>query len=381
MKFSANRSTLVEALTVTGKAINTINILPILSSYLFKIKNDRVEITGGSMDIFIKNTIEIPPSELNLAIAIPKNKILDLIKDSPNQLIDFDILQNNDLETDKAITNLKITTTLGEYLIPIEPGEDYPYMKIENPKHFSITQENLLSGTDRTVFACGNDSLKVELTGVYMKLVADKIEFAGANGSIISCMSFPVETKDTIENAFIVPQKVLTIIQGMPMEEQVEVMVTDRHIKFDLSSDVSVEAMLVDGKYPDHHSFVPTDLPYHLHIRRSMITGSIKRVVRFSDYDNMVVLEISPNNCKISSKNDFGDKAEENLTIIHKNGDVRIGMSGELLLKAFNRMAADNIMISFSGPSNAMVLRDSEDSAVVNTVENMICIGPMRLDD
>lgn len=378
MKFSANRTVLVEALTVTGKVISR-GVLPILSSYLFKIQDDKIEITGGGtgMEIFIKSKIEIPPSGLNISIGIPKENLFDLIKDSPSQLIDFEIVENTDLIES---LRLKVKTSLGEYMIPIERGEDYPFMNIENPVSFPIPQKELLAGIDKSVFACGDDSLKPEYTGVYMNFIDNSIEFAATNGHMVTTITTPVDTAIVGQKTMLVPQKVITAIQSLPMDELITVMMSDRHARFNLSEDLSVEAILINEKFPDHKAVIPVQHPYHLNIRKTMLSGSVKRVTRFSNKStNEILLSISNDALSVSSEDlDFGEKAEETLQVKYPSEEiVNIRVSGKYLLSCLNRIYTDDVSISFKGPANALILRDADESTKVNTVDNLILLMPM----
>jgi len=379
MKFSANRNELLEALTITGKAIGT-SIIPILGSYLFKINDDKIEVTGGSMDLYIKNTIEIPPSGLTVAIGVPKSKLFDLIKDSPNQLIDFEIIKNEDLAPEKIVLTLKVTTSIGEYIIPIEPGDDYPFMKIEDPTDFTISQKNLLTAIESTLFACGDDSLKVEITGVNVKLEGTKVEFAATNGFIVSTRTVELGEPSAIKNAFLLPQRVLSVLQSSPSDENIKVRVTKRNVEFRLSDDLTIESMLLDAKFPDHKSVIPTDHVNHLVIRKAQLYGSVKRVSRFSDATTtMISLDITENQCIISTDNDYGEKAEETFAVDKTKGEVKISMSGKQLLASLGKITSDNILISFDGPDNVMLFRHTDDLAVISSKENLILIVPMHL--
>lgn len=379
MKFSINRLELLEALTVTGKAISPIGILPILSSYLFDISDDKIRITGGSNDLTINYNLEIVPCGINKSIAIPKTKLFDLISDSPNQPIEFEIRETQ-VKGQLVPSSVKIKTSIGKYVIPVVSGEDYPFLSIENPTSFSIPKDTLIKGIETTLFACSNNESMPAITGVYVYLEGDKVEFASTNRFVVAAKSLALTEALMSRRSMILPKKILNALLSLPSEETIGVMVTDKNIRFSLSPNISVESVLIDATFVDYRNVIPTNQQNHLVIRKSQLYSSLKRVNRFSDLGtSQLIVEFAENSCNISTNNDLGDQADETLEINYTGGSIRIGMSGKLLMESLNRIRTDNVSISFSNPSEPFILRDSDNNTAVNTKQNMILVMPMDL--
>jgi len=335
------------------------------------------------MDIFINYDIEIPPSGLKLMIGIPQQKLFDLIKDSPNQLIDFEVYENIDLETDKVVTNVKVTTMMGEYVLPIEKGDDYPFMKIENPLDFTLGKTELLSGIERTVFACGDDTLRPQLTGVMVKFNETGVCYTATNTHVISSFTFPIKERVEVLDEFIVPNKAFSVLDGLPMDDTIKVSLSERNIKFQITQEISVESILISERFVDYLAVIPTKQKNHLTIRKSQLLGSVKRVSKFSDLGTShIAIDLSHNKCKITSNNNIGERAEENLVVDYTTGEeIRFGISAAYLMKSLGRIPTDNVSISFDSPMRPIILRDKDENTEVNTKENFILVMPMNLGE
>lgn len=376
MKFITNRNDLLEALTLTGKVIGTSTLIPLLLNYLLKISGDTIEVTGGSSDIYIKNVISIQESELNVSIAVPKPRLFDLIKDLPNQPLNFEIIG-----FDTKAPTLKLQTFQGEYIIPIEPGIDYPSMEFKNPAQFNISSENLLSGFNKTIFSCGEDDLRPALTGVLIKFVADSVVYVSTNTNTLSTVTLPITEKIDLKSNFIVPVKVLKIIQDLPFGETVQVDVTNNSIQFTISPELVVQALLINERFPDYETVIPTDNELHFQVDRLQLLSSVKRVSKFSNAVSvMVTFDLSANNLQIASNDvDLGNAAKENLTITYNDGPLVIGLSGKYLSEILRNIKTPNVSFSLKSPNRAVVIKEVDDNLTLNNKENLILIMPMYL--
>lgn len=216
MIFQTTRNELLEALTITGSVVGTSTLVPILSNYLFRISNTKIEITGGSMDVYIKNVLDIQESGIEACIALPKARIFDLLKDLPNQPLKVEIAGLKSKSPTIIITSLQ-----GEYVIPIEDGETYPFMEFSKPLKIAISSANLLAGLDRTTHSCSDDQLRPAITGVYLSIKNDCVEYVSTNTNILSTITVPITDGSGVETDLIIPVKVLKILQNMPFDEMV----------------------------------------------------------------------------------------------------------------------------------------------------------------
>jgi len=385
MKFTAQRTTLLEALKVTGTVIGT-SYLSILSSYLFIVNDDEIEVTGGSTDIFVRNVIKIEPSGIKISIAIPKDKLFDLVKDSSSQVISFEIIKNDELiksAGDTNSTSAKITTIEGEYILPIENGEDFPTMVVENEVEFSLSSENLLQGMEKTIFAVGEDMLRPELTGILMKVENSKIEYVATNTHILSTFSIPLEKPIEIRKTFILPGKTAKLLQGLPFDGDCKIMASDKNLQIFIKPDLCVQALLVSGKFPDYECVIPNKQHLHLNVDRQQFIGSVKRVSKFANViTTQIVLTLTTNRCKIDSYDvDFGQRGEETLVVDYDGEVLEIGCNGKILLSILNKLKTENVSISFSQPNRAIVIREFNDEMVLNSKEDLMLLMPLFLKD
>ena len=105
MKFSVEKTTLLQSLLHVNKAIPTRSTLPILSCALFEIKNKKLSIRATNLEVYISVNINIEKTEAG-NIAIPLNTLIDITSAMPEEFLYFDV---------SDIGKINIKSTCGKY--------------------------------------------------------------------------------------------------------------------------------------------------------------------------------------------------------------------------------------------------------------------------
>lgn len=370
MKFIVSKTLLADALGITGKAVSPNNVVPVLASYLFRIKNNSLEITGSNLQIFITKQISIEGNDFEALVALPASRLYNLVKELPEQPLQFLIE-----ETDG---NYKTTLTAssGTYVFPAEPGKDYPDMKNAKEVSFTIEARELLAGIGKTMFACSTDELRPAMTGVLVSFKENQVTYTATNSAILSTYSFEVDV-DT-DRSFIVPAKILSILQGLSGSKLIFVQLDKKSIVFNIDENTVLKSRLIDEKYPDYGSVIPKDNTNLFTTDKSELTGSLKRITQFAEGNHhKVTLQIDEFNCSIKTENSMGETAFETLKHHYSGVPIEIGIDGKNLLNCLAKMDTEMISLSFSTPKKAMLLR--EIGPEVSDDTNLMLLMPLTI--
>ena len=137
---------------------------------------------------------------------------------------------------------------------------------------------------------------------------------------------------------------------------------------------------LIEGRYPNYNSVIPTQNPYRVTIDRQSFISTIKRILIFSSQSSALIkLHLSENQIIVSGQDlDYSTSAEEKLACEYQGNEINIGFSGTFLLDILNNMVGENVMIELADPSRAGVLVPVEQ----NENEDMLMLlMPMMLND
>lgn len=373
MKFIITKSRLLEALVITGKCISKGGLLPILESYLFTIENQTLTVTGSNLEVFLSKQVTIEGDKVNSLIALPAARLIDLVRELSEQPLMFVISEAKIANTDYI--NVSLTTGSGTYNFQASDGKDYPAFPKTDAVSFTINGEDLLDGINRTVFACKKET-ESPLSGVLVSFDNGKVSYTGCNGGALSTCSFKVDAKSL--DSFIIPTRVLSILQVLNVGAELKVMLDKKGIIFQINETTVLMSRLFDGQYPDYKAIIPTRNNNILTIDRAALSGSLKRVTMFSEgFYHKVNMVINEKELYITSENSLGETAQETLNSEYVGEEISIGMDGKFLLTCLSKLSDEQITISFSKPTKPVLIREKETAVALKS--DLMLIMPIPI--
>ena len=206
MRFSVSSSDLLKKLQVTGGAIGSNPVLPILEDFLFSIQGSQLIITATDLETAITTQLEVE-ADKDGTVAVPAKILLETLKALPQQPITVDVDESN--------FNIEITSSYGKYKLAGENGEEFPTIpEADGPAALTIPGFKLTQGINKTIFATSNDELRPAMTGVYFQLENEALTLVATDAHKLVKYSF----KDLDINSsasFIVPKKALNLLKGI----------------------------------------------------------------------------------------------------------------------------------------------------------------------
>lgn len=376
MKFTVNRKELLEALTLTGRAINK-SIIPAIMGYRFNINQNKLTVTGGNMEIYIHNTIDIV-SAIDKLLIVPKDKIYNLLRELNDPSLKLEITSN---VTEKIeVLRLIITSQSGKYNIPVEKGDDYPSFPTREAINFNVKSTDLERGIDKTMFACASDDHKPSLTAIYLRVSNGKAVYVAANGAVLS--SQPIGTPEVGESQdFLLPKSSAAIIKDLPKDEEVRIEASDSSITFHLFDGLIFQSLLVDDKFPSYKPNIQVENDKHLHIDRSLLMSSIKRVTMFSSERQYygIALKFSSNTLQVLINNNEEGAAIESLPCTYDGADITVGFNGKTLLTSLDKIDGEVVYFDFTNERLGVLLHNG--SIDLQEKENFILVMPVSLHE
>jgi len=148
MKFNVSSSALLSALQSISKVIASKNTLPILDSFLFNLEGERLTITASDVETRLVTTIDVVSSTGSGLFAIDAKRLLDPLKELPEQPLVFNINDDN--------MTVNVDYQNGKFSIPGQKGDTYPQQKPLGDNAVSLTLESqiLLNGISRALCYC-----------------------------------------------------------------------------------------------------------------------------------------------------------------------------------------------------------------------------------
>ena len=237
---------------------------------------------------------------------------------------------------------------------------------------------SLSSSIVQTIFASGNDELRLSLTGVYVQLYKDNVVFVATDANRLVKIE-KTDVKPGVEASFILPKKALNLLKSsLPQDD------SECHVDFNDSNafftfgDVRLICRLIDERYPDYRAVIPTENPNKLTVNRTDFLNSVKRISIFGNKStNQINIKITGSELTISAEDiDMSNEAVERLGCDFAGEDMEIGFNSKLLIELLQNISTPDIIIELSTPNRAGIILPNQNMDDENL---LMLIMPMMI--
>ena len=375
MKFNVSSKTLYSYVSAVSKVINSKNALTILNNFLFELSDNTLTITASDLENTLVAHLEVMDAEGEGKFCVDARRMVDLLKEMPDQGISFDINDDN--------LAVEIVYPSGNYSFIAINGNEYPSNESVDEStdiiEFTCPTEQIIKGIDNTLFAVGNDDLRPQMVGILWDIKPDAITFVATDTRKLvkyrNAMSAP-----GVEGSCILPIKPATVIKNVfAKEDEVKVTLEPKSATFE-SPSYKFNCRFIKGSFPDYNRVIPVKNPYVITVDRQSFLNAVRRVGVFVDQGHgLVKFKIEKDQLTMkATDNNFCTSAREVVPCDFTGTEMIIGFSAPYLIEIFNTISTTDILIKLSDPSRPGVFVPSENS---ENSELLMLLMPMTVSD
>ena len=375
MKFNVPSKTLYNYVSSVSKVINSKNALAILNNFLFVLDDNTLTIIASDLENRLAARVPVTEVEGNGSFCIDARRLVDLLKEMPDQGITFNIDDNT--------LAVEITYPSGNYNLIALNGNEYPSNNNDDEDieklEFTCPTEQLIKGIDNTLFAVGNDDLRPQMMGILWDIKPDAITFVATDTRKLvkyrNEMSAP-----GVEGSCIIPIKPATVIKNVfAKEHEVKVTIEPKSATFE-SPSFTFNCRFIKGTFPDYNRVIPANNPYTLTIDRHSFLNAVRRVGVFVDPGHgLVKFKLTPDKLIMKAQdNNYLTSAWESVPCDFTGSEMVIGFSAPYLIEIFGTLSTSDIVIKLSDPSRPGVFLPSENDT---DSELLMLLMPMTVSE
>ncbi len=356
MKFSIEKSVLLNSLQQLSKAVPPRSTLPILSAVLFESFDGILELRTTDLGISITIKLSIESNE-KTKIAIPINKLTEITHEMPEGNIDFEI---------SDIGKVIIKSAYGQYTIMGESAENYPSKQvITDAKGITLQSDLFQKIIDQTTYAVSREEIKPALQGVYFHVNENSLRAVSTDGHRLVRYTINDLVAGDFKGDVIIPAKFLSIIKNyLPANKEVNLLMDANHVKIVLDNTI-ISTRIIDQKYPDYENVIPKDNDKKVLIDKAEFSASVRRVSIFSNKSTrQIKLSFSENTVTISTEDPENiTTGNESIQCKYSGDPLTIGYNAAYLREVLMHQGGEEILIKLKTSVNAgiFVPQKSED--------------------
>ena len=374
MKFNVSSSALLSALQSISKVIASKNTLPILDSFLFNLEGDKLTITASDVETRLVTSVDVVSPEGSGIFAIDAKRLLDPLKELPEQPLVFDINDYN--------MALNVDYENGKFNIPGQRGDAYPQQKPLKESAFSLTLESqiLYNGINRAFFATAEDELRPVMNGIFIDIQQENLIFVASDGHKLARLRNS-SIRSGERASFILPKKPANMLKNILSKNTDNVVVTfDENNAYFKTPMFEMVCRLIEGRYPNYEAVIPTENPNTATIDRLSFMTALKRVSVFSSQaSGLVKVELLENEMVVSAQDiDFSTSAEEKIVCQYTSSPLSIGFKASYLIDILANISSVNVVLRLADSTRAGVLVPAENE---ENEDLLMLLMPMMLND
>ncbi|MEI6347697.1 MAG: DNA polymerase III subunit beta [Bacteroidota bacterium] len=374
MKFIVSSQQLSKSLQSISGVITTNSTVPIIQNFLFIITGDTLSVSATDLETTMTTSLLLSKSEKDGSIVVQSKLLMDTIKNLPDIPIIFNI--------DQEKYTVEIVANEGSYNLACFNADDFPMQKnMENANFVELPSSLVKTAISKTLFATGNDEMRIAMTGVFCDLSAENVTFVATDAhKLVRYRRSDVNSSSSF--SFILPKKPLIQLKNNVVDDDSNVRIeyNDVNVRFIFSNYV-LTARLIDGKYPNYEAVIPTNNPNVLYIERVSFLNSLRRVSIYSNPSVMQVrLKLSLNSVVLTAEDpELSNLAIEKLNCNYNGDDMEIGFNAKFLQEMLGNIETPEVKLEMSQSNRAGILYPV-DNANVNE-EILMLVMPVMLNN
>ncbi len=364
MKFVCTQHDLNINLALVSRAVPTRPTHPVLANIKIEATTDgdRILLTGFDLSLGIQTSFIATSVEESGVLTLPAKLLNDIVAKLPSGEITLD---------DEAGENLiTISSVSGRYQMRGMSAEEFPELpSIEDGETNQLSATDFIDGLKGSLVACSQDETKQILTGVYLKVNAECLEFAATDGHRLGIVEvYPSTTEDRSPasggGAFevTVPAKALRELDKMlgssrQEGDKLELQLEQGQVVF-AWGDQKLTTRTLEGKYPDYRLLIPKQFQRQITLDRKQLLSALERIAILADQTNLVKFSIDSANGSIALSVEAQDRGNgrELLSAQITGADLDIAFNVKYLMDGLKILPTQEIVISLNGSLEPVIL-------------------------
>ena len=366
MKFTAEKSQIVDSLQNAAAVAERRQTIPILANLRLMASSGKLEVTATDLEIQIKSYSELLSIEEEGETTVSARKMSELCRSLPDA-------ENVDFELKDGKLTVSSKNFHGDFATI--SADDFPELEVnEEQESVEIQSSALKRILTKTSFSMASQDVRYYLNGLLLELAGGELKGVATDGHRLALSASKTEGNG-LEMRNILPRKaVLELAKLLSSEDTpIEMLVGPTYIGIKTES-LCFSSKLIDGKYPDYEKVFPSGEPLPLKVGKETLQSALSRAsVLSNEKYRGVRFELSKGSLKLTANNPEQESAEEVLEVDYQGTDLEVGFNIGYLIDVLGSLEEDTVKFEFYGEDSSCVIKEP------SSEKEVYVIMPMRL--
>ena len=353
MRFTILQQDLLPPLQSVSRSVGVHSTLPVLGNVLLSVEEKKLKIAATNLEIGVIKFISIT-DEIVGEITVPAKTLVEAVSGlGPSKVT---------LESAGEVLNIQS----GKFKASINgiPASEFPAIPLSKNSSISFPKDVFLTSS-QILFAAAVDEGRPVLTGVLTDVKDSRLDFVATDGFRLGHRQVQLalgESERVKGFKSLIPKKtfeeVLRIIAEQEIDE-VGISATENQnqIIFTLGQTI-VSSRLIEGQFPNWERIIPQKIVGRAILEKNSLIRSVKLASVFAKNEaNIVVLTTKKGSLVLKSSAKEVGSQENEIEAEVEGEELQIAFNNKFLLDAISNIPAQQLMMEFSGPLSACLIK------------------------
>ncbi len=349
MKFSILQQDLLPSLQAVARSVGVRSTLPVLDNVLLSVTDNKLKIAATNLEIGVIKNIKVD-SEAPGEITVPAKTLVELV---------------SGLGQDKIILSSEgeiLTVQSSKFKATVNgiAAAEFPVIPLSSEKGVSFPKEAFLTSA-QILFASAVDEGRPVLTGILTDVSDGRMDFVATDGFRLAHRRLDLP-KSQVQFRSLIPRRTFEELLRIMAEEEIDSVniatsQNQNQVVITLGSTV-VSSRLIEGQFPAWAKIIPQKIVARALVEKEELLKAIKLAAIFSKNEaNVVVLTTRKGLLKLESHAKELGSQENEVEGEIEGEELQIAFNTKFLLDAISNAPASQVMIEFSGPLSATLIK------------------------
>lgn len=367
MKFTCNKHSILDEISIAQEIISSRNALSVLSNVFLEADNNTLLIKATDLKVSFESRIPVDVKRPG-STTVFSDKFLGILRALPDGDVEFEQVENT----------FVIKPVFGsiDFKLKSIASDKFPELQeISGSNYFNIAQKDLIEMIGQTSFAVSDDETRYFMNGVYLEHQDKDLVMVATDGRRLSLIRKTFADLDFSFSPVIIPPKILHLVKKLCSGEGVVAMaVSDKHIYFDFDNQ-KLSSNLIEGQFPNYNRVIPEKQDNRVIVEKEKLVEALKRVsLLVEQRSRRIYFSVQKDNIVLSSEESEIGVAREELPCKYDGPETVIALNYVYLSDPLKVIEDAKLVVEFSEANKAISLIPSEESGYVHI------IMPMQLD-
>lgn len=379
MEFRIHRTPLLNSLQRTQNIVEKKTTLPILANVLVEARRNTIELSSTDLEVGVVQVCEASVVREGAA-TVHARKLFEIVRELPDQDVHVNLRQEQmEIRCGRTVFRLRSL-----------PPEEFPRIPTVQSSQSIRLSASLLADMIRRVSASiATEEVRYTLTGVLIQMEKrdDKTLFRmiSTDSHRLSVCERLLNQTEALEELYpsgspegrhiILPRKGIAEMGSLTEEGQ------DRDIQFGIYQEnafvktetFSMLMRLVQGKFPDYRSVIPSHVEASLELEAPLLEQALRRVAVLStEKSRGVRMAVEPGKLTIYSTSPDLGEAQEEMDAVYSGAPFEVAFNVKYLMDVL-QILTGSIVMKFGKELKPCLIQDKADS------QYLYVVMPLRL--